>query len=78
MYDISHIGYNLYMSSDDVKPWDLLKSGNRTPEEISVYRLEICKGCEFYRKLSNTCKKCGCFMKLKTTLEHAKCPIGKW
>jgi len=62
----------------DVKPWDLINGSPRMPEEISAYRLEICKSCEHYRRLSNTCRKCGCFMKLKTTLEHAKCPIGKW
>jgi len=65
-------------NQEDVKPWDLINGSPRSSEELAEYRLEICKGCEFYRKLSNTCKKCGCFMKLKTTLEHAKCPIGKW
>ena len=72
------IGYTCYMS-DDVKPWDLLNPNSpRSPEELAAYRLEICKTCPFYRKLSNTCRKCGCFMKLKTTLAHAKCPEGKW
>lgn len=77
---MGYIGYTGYMSDDqkDVKPWDLFNGSPRSPEELAIYRLEICKGCEFYRKLSNQCKKCGCFMKLKTTLEHAKCPIGKW
>lgn len=64
--------------SDDVKPWDLFNGSPRTPEEISEYRLEICRSCEFYRQRTNQCKKCGCFMKLKTQLEHARCPIGKW
>ena len=68
------------MSSQDkdVKPWDLINGSPRSPEELAQYRLEICKGCVYYRQLSNTCRKCGCFMKLKTQLEHAKCPIGKW
>ena len=64
--------------SDDVSPLDLFRSGNKSPEEISQYRLEICKQCEFFRQHSQTCKKCGCFMKLKTTLQRAKCPVGKW
>ena len=78
------IGYTCSMSDDqndqkDVKPWDLLNPNSpRSPEELAAYRLEICKTCPFYRKLSNTCRKCGCFMKLKTTLAHAKCPIDKW
>ena len=68
------------MSSEDkdVKPWDLFNGSPRSPEELSAYRLEICKTCPFYRKLSNTCKKCGCFMTLKTTLKNARCPIDKW
>jgi hypothetical protein len=65
--------------SDDVKPWDLFNPNQpRSSEDLAAYRLEICKGCEFYRAATNQCKKCGCFMKLKTTLENAKCPIGKW
>jgi hypothetical protein len=71
------IGYNGLMS-DDVKPWDLINGSPRSPEEVAQYRLEICKGCEFYRAKTNQCKKCGCFMKLKTLLEKSKCPIGKW
>ena len=68
------------MSDDhkDAKVWDLFNGSKRTPEELAAYRLEICKGCEWFRKNTQTCKKCGCFMKLKTTLEKAKCPIGKW
>lgn len=64
--------------SDEVRPWDLFNGSPRSPEELEAYRLEICKGCDFFRKANQTCKKCGCFMKLKTKLEHAKCPIGKW
>jgi len=73
------IGYNRYMSEDDVKPWDLLNPNSpRSQEELVAYRLEICSTCPFYRKLSNTCRKCGCFMKLKSSLANAKCPVGKW
>jgi len=65
--------------SEDVKPWDLLNPNKpRSPEELSEYRLEICRGCPEYRPKTNQCKKCGCFMKLKTTLLNARCPIGKW
>jgi hypothetical protein len=68
----------VYMS-DDVKPWDLLNpNAPRSPEELAQYRLEICNGCIYFRKKTQTCRKCGCFMKLKTTLAKAKCPVGKW
>lgn len=50
----------------------------RSQEELAAYRFEICSACDFFRKSTQTCKKCGCFMKLKTTLERAKCPLGKW
>ena len=76
---IGDIGYNRYMSEDDVKPWDLLNPNSpRSQEELVAYRLEICRGCPFFRQRSQTCKKCGCFMTLKTTLKNAKCPIDKW
>lgn len=65
--------------SDDVKPWDLLNPNKpRSGKELAEYRLEICKTCEFFRERTQTCKKCGCFMKLKTHLEDASCPIKKW
>lgn len=67
------------MSEDDVKPWDLLNSNSpRSEEDLVNSRLEICRSCEFFRARTETCKKCGCFMKLKTKLHNAKCPIGKW
>ena len=65
--------------SDDVKPWDLINPKQpRSNDEIVKSRLEICKACDYFRPKTETCRKCGCFMKLKTTLENAKCPIGKW
>ena len=66
-----------YMS-DDVKPWNLFDGSPRSPEEVAAHRLEICKGCEFFRQTTQTCKKCGCFMKAKSMLANAKCPVGKW
>ena len=61
-----------------VKPWDLLKKDNYADAEIASARLDVCNGCEFLLKKTNTCKKCGCFMTLKVKLENASCPIGKW
>jgi hypothetical protein len=62
----------------NVRPWDLINGSPRSPEELAASRLEICKGCEWFRQNAETCRKCGCFMKLKTKLEKAACPIGKW
>lgn len=67
------------MESEEVKPWDLLNPNKpRSSEELREYRFQICQTCEFFRKTNQTCKKCGCFMKLKTTLGQASCPVGKW
>ena len=46
--------------------------------EIRKERLDLCKGCEHYFKPTGTCKKCGCFMRIKTTLAYTECPIGLW
>lgn len=63
----------------DVKPWDMLNPREpRSQEEIVEYRLSICRTCEFFKPKTEQCRKCGCFMNLKTKLERANCPIGKW
>ncbi len=41
-------------------------------------RKKICSLCPYLFKPTFTCKKCGCFMKIKTKLANAKCPEGKW
>lgn len=45
---------------------------------ISDARYQICKGCPEMIKTTKQCKKCGCFMAIKTKLQGATCPIGKW
>lgn len=65
--------------SNDVRVWDLLNPKQpRSEDELKEERLKVCRGCEFFKPASQKCRKCGCFMKLKVTLEYAKCPIGKW
>ena len=46
--------------------------------EMYNYRLDICRLCEFYFKPTGTCKKCGCFMKIKASIGIMRCPINKW
>lgn len=41
-------------------------------------RLDICKQCPRLFKPTMTCKECGCFMKVKTHLINATCPLNKW
>jgi len=65
--------------SEDVKFTDLFDPKQpRSDKDIIEERLEICKACPHLNQLVMKCKKCGCFMKLKTTLENAYCPVGKW
>jgi Family of unknown function (DUF6171) len=52
-------------------------SSSRT-RTLSQERLEVCRECVFLFKPTMTCKRCGCFMKVKTHLAHAECPEGKW
>ena len=60
------------------KPWDMINGSPRSLEEIVEMRLSICQTCEFFKPRTQQCRKCGCFMKLKTKLEKSSCPIGKW
>lgn len=64
---------------DNVTFWDLFNPNEpRSPEQLAADRLEICKRCTFFQTALKKCTKCGCFMKLKTTLANAACPIGHW
>lgn len=60
------------------RPWDFIdpRTEYAISEDISK-RLDLCKVCEFMM-VTGQCTKCGCFMKLKSRLAHAQCPIGKW
>lgn len=63
----------------DVKFVDLFNPNSpRSDKDIIEERLAICNTCEWLRPKTQRCRKCGCFMALKTTLLQAKCPMGKW
>jgi hypothetical protein len=65
--------------SDDVQFSDLFDPRQpRSDKELIEQRLDICNACPWFNKRLVKCRKCGCFMKLKTTLKLAQCPIGKW
>jgi hypothetical protein len=65
--------------SRSVKPWDLLNPNTEyATEELADSRYDICKACPELINLTKTCKKCGCFMAVKTKLKEATCPLGKW
>ena len=47
-------------------------------QDIIDKRWDECQKCEFLLKPTNNCTKCGCFMKVKTKVATARCPVGKW
>ena len=62
---------------------DRLRSLAPTPLDLACdveieNRISICESCEFYIKSTTNCKKCGCFMKIKTKFKAMSCPIQKW
>jgi len=64
--------------SKPARPWDFLdpRTMYASTEDAKV-RFELCNSCD-HMMITGQCTKCGCFMRLKTKLAHAKCPIGKW
>jgi hypothetical protein len=63
----------------DTRPWDLLNPNTEYAlEEEADRRYDICKGCPELIDLTKQCKQCGCFMVMKTKLQHATCPLNKW
>ena len=61
------------------RPWDLINPSTEYVEKaVSEERYNICVSCPEFMKSTKQCKKCGCFMVLKTKLKDAECPIGKW
>ena len=57
---------------------DRIKSVILHDQDIIDRRWAECQGCEHLVKPTNSCRKCGCFMKVKTRVATARCPIGKW
>ena len=41
-------------------------------------RLDICKSCPQLFKPTTSCKRCGCFMRIKAKISSMKCPDNKW
>ena len=64
--------------------FDMRNMGNRLKnvmlhdQEIIDKRWAECEKCEFLTPKTKQCQKCNCFMKMKTRVATASCPIGKW
>lgn len=48
------------------------------PAEVGYERLKTCEECDKFDAEASRCHECGCFMKVKTQLASASCPLGKW
>jgi len=51
---------------------------HKVSEEVYNYRYNICSECPKLYKPTDTCKLCGCFMKVKCWMPQQACPAGKW
>lgn len=61
------------------RPWDFLNPATEyVSKEEAADRLNICKACPRLIPGLLQCKECGCFMKAKTLIKHATCPLHKW
>jgi hypothetical protein len=63
----------------NTRPWDMINPNTEyISEEEAESRMAICDSCPSLLNITKQCKECGCFMKLKTKLKNATCPLGKW
>lgn len=51
---------------------------DKVTDDIQRYRYGICQECPKLYKPTDTCKACGCFMKIKTWMPKQSCPLKKW
>lgn len=71
--------WELYKEKNGVTIFDAIDPKRaETSKEEGDARYEICLSCPELINMTKQCKKCGCFMSVKTKLKHARCPIGKW
>lgn len=63
----------------ETRPWDIVNPNvTWVDDETHDKRYQTCLNCPELIKLTKQCKKCGCFMYVKSRLEKAECPLGKW
>jgi len=47
-------------------------------KEIYKARLEVCRRCDKYIKVTGNCSVCLCFMRVKASIGQMSCPKKKW
>jgi hypothetical protein len=57
---------------------DLINPNKEKSPSLAKQRFNVCNSCDDLQKPLDMCKHCGCFMKAKTRLVEATCPLNKW
>ena len=59
---------------------EILLTPQWVTDEVAAERLKICEDCPNLQKPLYRCSECGCFMKIKTKIKGASCPLPekKW
>ena len=67
---------NLFKTGKDVA--NHKRKGGRilASDDVQKERLDICNACNYF--VNNSCKKCRCNLRAKTSLAGASCPLNKW
>jgi hypothetical protein len=60
------------------KPWHIAEAFKIAEQTLADQRYAVCVQCPDFVQITKQCKRCGCFMPLKTKLENSKCPVEKW
>jgi hypothetical protein len=62
-----------------VSPLDILNPNTEwVDDNLYNERYSLCLSCPELINLTKQCKKCGCFMTVKSKMKIATCPLGKW
>lgn len=65
--------------ASEVSPLDMFNPNTEwVDDELYNKRYSICLSCPELINLTKQCKKCGCFMTVKSKMKVATCPLGKW
>ena len=57
---------------------NMMTDGVKVHPDIAKKRLQICLKCPYLLKRTGSCKKCGCFVNIKTQYADQSCKLEKW
>ncbi len=67
-------GYGIIQVVRDAVTGKLKLADRNTTQQ----RRDICNQCELRNTKTNTCTICGCYLRWKTRLSDASCPMELW